>query len=91
MAIAIFQKSFQSLIRTRESAPIDSRVFGSKIGLTASLFGCWHEKVSRPFSEGKSAYRACLECGARQFFDTETLQTKDKFYYPPIIRNVENI
>lgn len=91
MAIAILEKSFQLFTGKRQKQQLDHNVFGAKIGLTASLFGCWHERVSRPFTEGKSAYRACLNCGARKPFDTETLETKDRFYYPPIIRNVENV
>ncbi len=91
MAIAILEKSVQIFNGNSQKQQLDQNVFGAKIGLMTSLFGCWHEKVSRPFSEGKSAYRACLNCGARKPFDKETLQTEDKFYFPPIIRNVENV
>ena len=33
--------------------------------LTALLFGCWHLKMSRPFTRDAETYRSCLECGAR--------------------------
>jgi hypothetical protein len=91
MAIAILEKSFQLFTGKKQNQQLDHNVFGAEIGVITSLFGCWHERVSRPFTEGKSAYRACLNCGARKPFDKETLETKDKFYYPPIIRNVDNI
>jgi len=59
--------------------------FGSKIGLFGKLFGCWHKKLSRPFTNRNSSYRACLDCGARKRFDTETLKTFGSFYYPPVV------
>lgn len=89
MASTILQKSFHFLIGKRKNKTIDEKVFGSKIGLTASLFGCWHDSISRPFTEGRTAYRACLKCGARKPFDPNTLQTQDKFYYPPIIKTLD--
>ena len=68
---------------------INTLVFGDKISLVAKLFGCWHENMSRPFGEGKIVYRSCLKCGARKQFDTETLQTFGKFYYPPLVKKIE--
>lgn len=67
---------------------LDKRVFGEKVGVLASLFGCWHDNVSRPFVEGKTAYRSCLKCGARKQFDSATLKTHGKFYYPPLVKRV---
>lgn len=60
-------------------------VFGDKIGVFGQLFGCWHKQLSRPFSAKNSSYRACLNCGARKKFDTNTLKTIGPFYYPPAI------
>lgn len=59
--------------------------FGDRIGLVGKIFGCWHKQLSRPFSDKKSAYRACLNCGARKRFDTANLKTFGPFYYPPAI------
>ena len=61
------------------------RVFGDKIGIMGKIFGCWHKQLSRPFTNQKSSYRACLNCGALKHFDTETLKTYGAFHYPPII------
>jgi len=61
------------------------RVFGDKIGIMGKIFGCWHKELSRPFTNQKSSYRACLNCGALKHFDTENLKTVGPFYYPPII------
>ena len=60
--------------------------FGKKIGLMASLFGCWHKHLTRPISDKNSAYRACLECGARKEFDTESFKTSGPFHYPPSVK-----
>ncbi len=59
--------------------------FGNKIGLFGSIFGCWHKQLSRPFTIGKDSYRSCLSCGARKYFDIETLKAFGSFYYPPAV------
>lgn len=59
--------------------------FGNKIGVFGKLFGCWHKQLSRPFTNRNASYRACLNCGARKAFDTNTLKTVGPFYYPPAV------
>jgi len=65
--------------------------FGNKIGIFGKIFGCWHNQLSRPFTNRKGSYRACLNCGARKPFDTKTLKTVGSFYYPPTIAVGESI
>jgi len=65
---------------------VDKRVFGEKVGLIGKIFGCWHEEMSRPFSQEKIAYRTCMKCGARKQFNSETLQTYGAFYFPPVVK-----
>jgi hypothetical protein len=60
-----------------------SDMFGKRLGFVASLFGCSHKHLTRPFSHGGVGYRACLKCGARKKFNPETLETSGGFYYPP--------
>ena len=67
---------------------VDQTVFGDKVGVFGKLFGCWHDDLSRPFVQNNTAYRTCLNCGARKQFNTETLQTFGAFYYPPIVRKM---
>jgi hypothetical protein len=76
----------RSLVNKRENFidEIDRSVFGTKLGLMAKLFGCWHNNISRPFTQGKTAYRSCLDCGARKPFNPETLKTYGDFYFPPV-------
>jgi hypothetical protein len=64
-------------------ATVDMRVFGEKVGILVKLFGCGHRNLSRPFSHNKIAYRACLQCGARKQFNTQTLETFGGFYNSP--------
>ncbi len=59
--------------------------FGQKIGFVTKIFGCWHKNLSRPFTNRRASYRACLHCGARKKFDTTTLKTFGPFYYPPAV------
>lgn len=68
---------------------LDPKVFGEKVGIIASLFGCRHKDLSRPFSNGKTGYRTCLECGLRKPFDPTTFKTLEGFYQPPIVRKID--
>ena len=61
--------------------------FGEKIGFMASVFGCWHKRLTRPFTEKRVSYRACVDCGARKKFNTEEFRTVGPFYYPPSVRS----
>jgi hypothetical protein len=56
-----------------------------KIGLFVSLFGCWHKRLTRPFTSGKDTYMACTECGARKKVDTKSFKVSRAFYYPPSV------
>ena len=58
-------------------------VFGKKIGLFTSLFGCWHKRLGRPMTLARESYMACVECGARKRFDAKNLTTYGGYYYPP--------
>lgn len=89
MATALLQKRIRSIGSKSQINGLDQRVFGEKVGLWARLFGCWHENISRPFVDGKTAYRTCMDCGARKPFNPETLQTEGRFYYPPIVKKIE--
>ena len=71
----------QNLTVERVVDRIDSSL-GTRIGLMGKLFGCWHKDLSRPFTDLRSSYRVCTECGARAVFDTNSFKTLGKFYYP---------
>jgi len=88
MANVLLLNKFQSLTnkRSKQGRDINTLVFGRKMGLISKLFGCWHENLSRPFTQEKIAYRSCLNCGARKQFNPETLKTYGNFYYPPIVK-----
>jgi hypothetical protein len=45
------------------------------------LFGCWHRKMSRPFSSQGQTYRTCLDCGARRQFNLGRWEMQGDFYY----------
>jgi hypothetical protein len=87
MANALLTNKFLTLNKESKMANgIDSFVFGQKMGLITKLFGCWHNDISRPFVQGKTAYRSCLQCGARKQFNPETLETHGSFYFPPVVK-----
>jgi hypothetical protein len=85
MTVTLFQERFRSILGRRKNAP-DESVFGAKVGLIATIFGCWHSNVSRPFGSGSKTYRACLDCGARQPFDLEKFKSRGRYYYPPKLK-----
>lgn len=70
---------------------IDERVFGEKVSILGTIFGCRHEHLSRPFEQNKTPYIVCLECGARKQFSNETFQTFGAFYHPPIVRDISEV
>lgn len=76
----------QNYRKDKMTNDIDRFVFGQKIGLLTKIFGCWHDDLSRPFAQGKTAYRSCLQCGARKQFNSQTLETKGSFYFPPVVK-----
>ena len=86
MADLLLISRFQGLINKNGNwaKEVDSLVFGKKEGFIAKLFGCSHNNISRPFAQGKTAYRSCLQCGARRQFNPETLETHGSFYLPPV-------
>ena len=86
MATISLRNTFQYLKFGRPVEDLDERAFGKKLGLLTKLIGCSHERISRPFGEGKASYRSCLSCGARKPFDPETLETSKTFYCAPVVR-----
>ncbi len=60
-------------------------VAGRKIGIVGKLFGCWHKRLTRPFTSDKNTYMACLECGARKKVDAKEFKVSRAFYYPPSV------
>jgi len=91
MTTAVLMNKFQKLInkRTEQNKNINKLIFGQKMGLISKLFGCWHENLSRPFNYGKTAYRSCLQCGARKQFNPDTFKTVGNFYFPSVIKDEE--
>ncbi len=57
-----------------------------KIGVFGKIFGCWHKRLTRPFTDKNVTYRSCLECGARKNFNTQSFKTSGPFYYPPSVK-----
>jgi hypothetical protein len=80
------QNKFRTILNKNKKNRLDQVFFGQKLGLAAKFFGCWHDNLSRPFGNGKIAYRTCLNCGARKQFNLETLETYGSFYFPPTVK-----
>jgi hypothetical protein len=83
MTTTTLRNTFLWFSGRRNRRMIDSRVFGPKISMISTVFGCWHDNLSRPFTRGKTSYRSCLHCGARKQFNAETLETFGSFYASP--------
>jgi len=74
------QNTIAAALINRTRGPV-----GEKIGVMASLFGCWHKRLTRPMGDKDMSYCTCLDCGARKRFDTEEFRTAGPFYYPPTV------
>jgi hypothetical protein len=61
----------------------EDKDFGEKIGMLSAIFGCQHKNLGMPITINGKSYRACIRCGARRHFNTETLETWGSFYSPP--------
>lgn len=60
----------------------DEAVFGERVGIFARIFGCRHNRMSRPVTTGRISYKYCSDCGIRQRFNPETFCSERGFYYP---------
>jgi hypothetical protein len=89
MANTIALNKIQRLADKSVESETNQFIFGQKVGLITTLFGCWHNNISRPFVNGKIAYRSCLQCGARKRFNPETLKTEKNFYFPPVSKDLK--
>lgn len=67
----------------RNKDSVNQQVFGKKLGMITRVFGCRHRNLSRPFSQARFGYRACINCGARKQFNPKTLETHGAFYAAP--------
>lgn len=83
------RKNLEQTRIAKETIERTEKEFGEKIGLIGKVFGCWHKRLSRPFSNRNAAYRTCLDCGARRQFDAINLKTFGPYYYPPAITFIE--
>ena len=49
--------------------------------LLVRTFGCWHAHMGRSITGDGETYRACLDCGARPRFDTQTWMMHGPYYF----------
>jgi hypothetical protein len=48
------------------------------------LFGCWHPKMSAPFTRGDQTYCTCIKCGAHRKFDLKLRKNVGRYYRDPV-------
>src|SRR6185369_9993186 len=56
--------------------------------LLRRLLGCWHRKMTRPFTRGDRTYRTCSRCGMRRDFDLKTWKMKGRYYREPVVASL---
>ena len=69
-----------------EFLQLNSGILAGLKYLVARLTGCWHRKLSRPFTRGKQTYRVCLRCGMQRDFDLRTWKSTGRYYLPFVDR-----
>ncbi len=50
------------------------RVLRHVVHAVSSVFGCHHERLTRPFTIQKQSYMMCLECGQKVFYSMEEMR-----------------
>ena len=50
------------------------RVLRNVVHVVSSVFGCKHERLTRPFTIQKQSYMMCLECGQKVFYSMEEMR-----------------
>ena len=65
-----------------ETWPFESGRLAQIKKIVKRVFGCWHLKLSLPFTRGDETYQTCISCGARRRFDLDQWTSMGGFYYP---------
>ena len=65
-----------------------SNELGEKEGFFSKLFGCHHQRLSKPVTTGNACYQYCSECGARRLYDTKTYKSYGEFYLPAVGKDI---
>src|SRR6185295_14695944 len=65
-----------------ETWPFESGRLAQIRSRVRRVFGCWHLKLSLPFTRGNETYQTCISCGARRRFDLDQWTSVGGFYYP---------
>lgn len=50
------------------------RVLHNVVHAISSVFGCPHDRMTRPFTIDWQSYMVCLECGKKVFYSTEQMR-----------------
>ena len=50
------------------------RVLTNVVHAISSVFGCQHDRLSRPFTIKSQSYMVCLECGRKLFYSTDEMR-----------------
>ncbi len=50
------------------------RVLHNVVHAISSVFGCTHDRMTRPFTIDRQSYMVCLECGKKVFYSTEQMR-----------------
>jgi hypothetical protein len=80
-----------------ESIDVDLRInaeeeiFGEKVGLFARLFGCRHNRMSKPVTVKNTTYKFCPSCGIRRRYNLETFKFQGAFYYPTSGKDLHHV
>ncbi len=54
------------------------RVLRDVVNTVSSVFGCRHDRLSRPFTIERQSYMVCLECGLKVFYSMDQMRRLSK-------------
>ena len=67
---------------------LQTKDLGEKQGFISKLFGCHHQRMSKPVTTGNNCYQYCAKCGARRLYDTKTFKSYGEFYQPSVGKDI---
>jgi hypothetical protein len=65
-----------------------SKDLGETPGILSKLFGCRHQRLSRPVTTANACYQYCSKCGARRPYDIKAYKPCGKFYRPSVGKDI---
>ncbi len=70
-----------TIMKNRPTSKVLMNIFiEKKQSFIKRLFGCWHQRMSKPVTTDETTFCYCKDCRLRRKFDIETFKLEGAFY-----------